>query len=94
MQVGFNISPVRNLIRRTARPRLRTRLRVVTLPKTFDQALSRGWKIIHEATHLEADKRHRYGKVLLRLPGEPRQLSVLYVASVVNGYHFEAPTLI
>jgi hypothetical protein len=92
---GFRISPVRDMIRRTAtRPRLRTRLRVVTMPKTFNQALSRGWKIVREQTHLEADKRHRYGTVVLRLAGQPRQLSVAYTASIVNGYDFGKPQLI
>ena len=78
MQALSRLTSVRKMIRCAPRTRFRSRLHVVTLPKTFDQALSRGWKLVTEKSNLEADKRHRWGAVTLALAGEPRRLSVSY----------------
>ncbi|MGB6876121.1 MAG: hypothetical protein WBD87_08805 [Candidatus Acidiferrales bacterium] len=93
MQALTRLTSVREIVRRTPRPRFRSRLRVVTLPKTFDQALSRGWKLVTEKSNLEADKRHRWGTVTLTLAGQPHRLSVSYTASILNGYEFGKPQL-
>lgn len=88
-----SIAPVRQMLRVSPRRR-RFRLRVVTMPKTFKQAILRGWKIVSEKTNLEADKRHRWGSVVLALAGRPNRLSFDYTASVALGYDFGKPQLL
>lgn len=65
----MQIATARQFARTLPRRHSRSRLHVVTLPKTFGQAILRGWRVIREESHLEADKRHRWGSVILALAG-------------------------
>jgi hypothetical protein len=60
-------------------------------PTTFVEAIKRGWKVVREKTVLGADRRHRHGAVILRMPGSSSKLKVPYTGSIRQGYRFGRP---
>ena len=88
------IASVRQVVSSTTNRRFHSRLRIVSMPKSFQQALNRGWKVQSERTTLGADRRHRWGKLILAMAGQPRRISVDYTASAKAGYEFSKPQLI
>jgi hypothetical protein len=64
-----------------------------SLPRTFQQALRRGWKVIREVTTLGADKRHRHGAVILESAGRSEKLKIPYTATIRQGFRFGKPQL-
>jgi hypothetical protein len=59
-------------------------------PRSFEQALRRGWKIVREVTALGADKRPRHGTVILANGGSEK-LRVPYTGTIRQSYRFGRP---